>query len=301
MRTGARAGPPRCGPCRGGRGGARRSRSAPIGSRPHGADGGPAAGPRRRAGPPGRCSGRARNDRVQVFLVCGGAGIGKSNLLEAALGQLPGQGWLSASGQCPESEGAPPGHAWLDLLPAFAQAALPDPCTDELAPLLAPGVLTGAGQPDGSPARRFRLHQALLGRLRDTVLRRPSVIVVDDLHRGDEESVELFLLCAERLRDVPLLLVGSFRAGEGDMTVGSRYGDQLRPSSSPFSNVAMVSRASISVLEAGQGRGTGAVGPQAGKPKPCGAHLHGVECSWATADVREGQKGVRTVICTSSR
>ncbi|MFD0351564.1 hypothetical protein ACFQ0M_46900 [Kitasatospora aburaviensis] len=42
--------------------------------------------------------------------------------------------------------------------------------------------------------------------------------MLDDLHRGDQESIELYLLCAEQLRDVPLLLVGSYRTGEGDLT-----------------------------------------------------------------------------------
>ncbi|MGW2914196.1 BTAD domain-containing putative transcriptional regulator [Streptomyces asoensis] len=161
---------------------------------------------------------RARTGRSQVVLVSGEAGIGKSSLLEAALGQLPAQGWLSAFGQCPESEGAPPGRAWFDMLPRLAQAAPPGPYADELAALLAPGSGSGPGRPDGSPARRFRLHKALLGWLGDTARRQPLAVFMDDLHRGDQESVELFLLCAEQLRDVPLLLVGSLRTGEGDLT-----------------------------------------------------------------------------------
>lgn len=161
---------------------------------------------------------RARDGRAQVVLVSGEAGIGKSSLLEATLRQLPPQGWLTAFGQCPETEGAPPGRAWFDMLPHLAQAAPPGPYAEELAPLLAPGTETGPGQPDGSPARRFRLHRALLGWLRETALRRPLAVVLDDLHRGDQESVELFLLCAEQLRDLPLLLVGSYRTGEGDLT-----------------------------------------------------------------------------------
>ncbi|MFJ3876902.1 BTAD domain-containing putative transcriptional regulator [Streptomyces sp. NPDC090077] len=161
---------------------------------------------------------RARTGGAQVVLVSGEAGIGKSSLLETALRQLPGQGWLVASGQCPETEGAPPGRAWFDMLPGLAQAAPPGAYADELAPLLDPGTASAPGQADGSPARRFRLHGALLGWLRDTALRQPLALVLDDLHRGDRESVELFLLCAERLRDVPLLLVGSYRTGEGDLT-----------------------------------------------------------------------------------
>ncbi|MFJ3171954.1 ATP-binding protein [Streptomyces roseus] len=161
---------------------------------------------------------RARAGRAQVVLISGEAGIGKSSLLEAAVRQLPSQGWLVGSGQCPETDGAPPGWAWFDMLPALAHAAPPGPYADALAPLLAPGTERDLGLPDGSPARRFHLHKALLGWLRDTALRRPLAIVLDDLHRGDQESIELFLLCAERLRDVPLLLVGSYRTGEGDLT-----------------------------------------------------------------------------------
>lgn len=161
---------------------------------------------------------RSRAGRAQVVLVTGEAGIGKSSLLEAAVRQLPQQGWLVGTGNCPETDGAPPGRAWFDMLPALAQAAPPGPYAGELAPLLAPGTTSDTEQPDGSPARRFRLHRALLGWLRETAERRPLAIVLDDLHRGDQESIELFLLCAEQLRDVPLLLVGSYRTGEGDLT-----------------------------------------------------------------------------------
>ncbi|HEY8984572.1 MAG TPA: AAA family ATPase [Streptomyces sp.] len=161
---------------------------------------------------------RARAGHAQVVLVSGEAGIGKSSLLHAALRQLPAQGWLVGSGQCPETDGAPPGRAWFDLLPGLAEDAPPGPHADELAPLLTPGTSSGPEQPDGSPARRFRLHRALLGWLRDASARQPLAIVLDDLHRGDQESIELFLLCAEQLRDAPLLLIGAYRTGEGDLT-----------------------------------------------------------------------------------
>ncbi|WP_030204362.1 BTAD domain-containing putative transcriptional regulator [Streptomyces sp. NRRL S-87] len=161
---------------------------------------------------------RARAGRAQVVLVSGEAGIGKSSLLHTAVRQLPEQGWLVGHGQCPETDGAPPGRAWFDMLPDLARTASPGPYADELSPLLAPGTAGDSAQPEGSPARRFRLHRALLGWLRDTAVRQPLAIVLDDLHRGDSESIELFLLCAEELRDVPLLLVGSYRTGEGDLT-----------------------------------------------------------------------------------
>ncbi|MFJ3633396.1 BTAD domain-containing putative transcriptional regulator [Streptomyces sp. NPDC090112] len=160
---------------------------------------------------------RARAGRAQVVLVSGEAGIGKSSLFETALRHLDRQGWLTASGNCPETEGAPPGRAWFDILPRLArEAAPPDADAAELAPLLEPGTPDTAQ--DGSPARRFRLHRALLNWLRHTAHQRPLAIFLDDLHRGDQESIELFLLCAEQLTDSRLLLVGSYRTGEGDLT-----------------------------------------------------------------------------------
>ncbi|MFI5642136.1 BTAD domain-containing putative transcriptional regulator [Streptomyces goshikiensis] len=163
-------------------------------------------------------AGRARTGRAQVVLVSGEAGIGKSSLFDAAQRHLREQGWLTVSGDCPETEGAPPGRAWFDLLPRLAEhSAPPDADAAELTPLLAPGTHDSAQ--DGSPARRFRLHRALLNWLRHTTRRQPLAVFLDDLHRGDQESIELFLLCAEQLPDTMLLLVGSYRTGEGDLTV----------------------------------------------------------------------------------
>ncbi|MEU1518981.1 BTAD domain-containing putative transcriptional regulator [Streptomyces sp. NPDC005811] len=158
---------------------------------------------------------RVRQGRGQVVLLSGEAGIGKSSLLDHLESYLPEQGWLVAGGQCPETDGVPPGWAWFDIVGTLAAAARP---TDDLAALLSGDAPDAWVATDGNPARRFRLHRALLSWLQDIAAQRPLALLLDDLHRADEESLELFLLCAEQLRTAPLLLVGAYRPDEGDMT-----------------------------------------------------------------------------------
>ncbi|MFJ8109567.1 ATP-binding protein [Streptomyces sp. NPDC096132] len=157
---------------------------------------------------------RVRHGQGQVVLLSGEAGIGKSSLLDHLESSLPGQEWLVARGHCPETDGVPPGWAWFDIVGTLAAAAAP---ADDLAPLLSVNAPDAWTATDGNPARRFRLHRALLSWLRDIAARRPLALLLDDLHRADEESLELFLLCAEQLHAAPLLLVAAYRPDEGDL------------------------------------------------------------------------------------
>ncbi|MFI7499933.1 BTAD domain-containing putative transcriptional regulator [Streptomyces sp. NPDC049687] len=161
---------------------------------------------------------RVRQGRGQVVLLSGEAGIGKSSLLDHLESHLPEQGWLVAGGQCPETDGVPPGWAWFDIVGTLAVAAPP---ADDLVALLsgdAPDAPEAWTATDGNRARRFRMHRSLLSWLRDIAAQRPLALLLDDLHRADEESLELFLLCAEQLRTAPLLLVAAYRPDEGNMT-----------------------------------------------------------------------------------
>ncbi|MFJ7048447.1 BTAD domain-containing putative transcriptional regulator [Streptomyces sp. NPDC101112] len=144
-----------------------------------------------------------RQGRGQLVLLSGEAGMGKSSLLDHLQSHLPEQGWLVAVGQCPETDGAPPGWAWFDVFGTLAAVAPP---SGDLAAVLsvdAPDALDAWAATDGNPAQRFRLHRALLSWLRDIAAQRPLALLIDDLHRADEESLELFLLCAEQLRTAP--------------------------------------------------------------------------------------------------
>ncbi|TMQ91352.1 ATPase, partial [Actinomadura soli] len=148
-----------------------------------------------------------------VVLIGGDAGMGKTALTERFARGLADQGWTCAWGRAPETGGAPAAWPWAELLRDLTAAAPPDDVlAARLAPLLDDGVTGGAGT-DVSTGR-FRLHLAVgdyLTGLADTA---PLLLVLDDLHWADEETLALLVRLAGRVRERPVLLVATFRSTE---------------------------------------------------------------------------------------
>lgn len=99
----------------------------------------------------------------QVAVVTGEAGAGKSVLAEHLAAVLAARGWRTVRGRCPEVDGAPPAWAWTEVVEGLGQ-----------------------GAPTGDT---FQVGRALLGVV--TGAPRPLLVVLDDLHRGDEETWRL--------------------------------------------------------------------------------------------------------------
>ena len=138
------------------RAGAVRSAAAPAG-RAAGRAGGP---PRRcRRSSPSRSSAatpsstpllgaapKALTGRFSLALVGGDAGAGKSTLVRQLGVRLGADGWLTASGGCPDSTATPPGWAWVEVLRSLVGRI----GAGEYGPLLAPLL------DDTAPGRRGR-------------------------------------------------------------------------------------------------------------------------------------------------
>ncbi|MEU4827422.1 BTAD domain-containing putative transcriptional regulator [Actinomadura sp. NPDC023710] len=151
--------------------------------------------------------------RGGVVIVCGDAGMGKTALAERLARDLAGRGWTRAWGTAPETPGAPAAWPWAELLRELAAAAPPSAdLAGRLGPLLDDSVI-GHGDADVVTGR-FRLHLAVgdyLAELADTA---PLLLVLDDLHWADEETLALLVRLAGRLRDSRLLLLATFRQTE---------------------------------------------------------------------------------------
>ncbi|OPG12237.1 BTAD domain-containing putative transcriptional regulator [Microbispora sp. GKU 823] len=166
---------------------------------------------------PGRMVGRTRElsrlvaaaeqagEGFRVAWLGGEAGLGKSTLADALVGHLSARGWRTVVGRCPETTGGvPPAWAWSEVLRDLAATTPPPP---ETAARLAP-LLTD----DAAPVGQFWLARAV-GDYVDGVPG-PLLIVLEDVHRADEETLQLLRHLAVRLAATPVLVLLTHRPGE---------------------------------------------------------------------------------------
>ncbi len=135
----------------------------------------------------------------------GDAGSGKSTLAAALTRRLSADGWEPVVGRCPETVGGvPPAWAWSEVLRHLSAVSPPPP---EVAVRLAPLLTDGA-----DPVGQFRLAQAVGDYLERVP--GPLVILLEDVHRADEETLQLLRHLAARLADTPVLLLLTHRPAE---------------------------------------------------------------------------------------
>ncbi|WUH96683.1 AAA family ATPase [Spirillospora sp. NBC_00431] len=148
-----------------------------------------------------------------VVLVGGDAGMGKTALAERFARGLAEQGWTCAWGRAPETGGAPAAWPWAEVLRELTAAAPPDDLlAARLGPLLDDGVGGGAGADAGTG--RFRLHLAVGDYLTGLAAAAPLLLVLDDLHWAEEETLALLVGLAGRVKERPVLVVATFRNTE---------------------------------------------------------------------------------------
>ena len=87
----------------------------------------------------------------------------------------------------------------------------------------------------------------------DALRRRPRVLVVEDLHWGDEATLDLVRFLARRIAGLPLLLVSSYRDGGPAHPLRAALGDLVSAPDTRRLQLTPLSRAAVAALVGGHG------------------------------------------------
>ena len=147
--------------------------------------------------------------RTRIVLVTGDAGAGKTALADRVSQRLAAEGWTVTAGRCPEHEGAPAGWPWAEALRHLARAVPP------AEPQALAALLTDTPARDGdAAAARFRLHRAVAGYLEEVSRVAPLLVVLDDLHRADGETLAILADVTADLASSRILVLATYRPAE---------------------------------------------------------------------------------------
>jgi tetratricopeptide (TPR) repeat protein len=164
----------------------------------------------------------ATGGQGRIVLLVGEPGIGKTRTMDEVARQAGAQGAEVLFGRCYEGDGAPPFWPWRQALRDYAaardEATLRYELADGAADVAAICPELGALLPDAGSRlamepgyARFRLFDGITRVLARAALRRPLVLVLDDLHGADEPSLLLLQFLAREIRSARLLVVGALR------------------------------------------------------------------------------------------
>ena len=166
-----------------------------------------------------------------LIALVGEAGIGKTAVAREFAAYARGRGATVLSGSCFEGGWQPAYAPWVEALDAYAGAADPARLAATLgatAPPLAQLIpALRAALPDTPPAAplppsdaRVRLYDAVSRLLASVAQDAPLVLILDDLHWADRDTLRLLRYVARVSRGSPLLILGAYRDPEagGELT-----------------------------------------------------------------------------------
>jgi tetratricopeptide (TPR) repeat protein len=162
-----------------------------------------------------------------LVLLGGEAGVGKTRLCEDVVREGNARRFLTLSGHCHEAGSTPYGpfiEVFEQLLRSTPDDQLRNLLSDdaiELARLIPKvGRLVGDTPPSATrepDQQRRALFTSIADILRRLSERQPLVLLLDDLHWGDDATIALLLHIVPQLAELPVLCLGTYRDVASDM------------------------------------------------------------------------------------
>ncbi len=147
---------------------------------------------------------RASSGQLEVVLVEGEPGIGKSRLVSEAASHAQGVGFSTWTARFDEMEGARSFGPLADALGCSTSAD--DHRRVDIADALLSSVVA-----DADPGFHFRIADALVNLVEEEAIGQPCLLVLEDLHWADPSSLYTVRAAIKRLAFLPFLLVGTMR------------------------------------------------------------------------------------------
>ena len=175
-----------------------------------------------------RLLGEASTGRGRIVMLAGEAGIGKTRLARELAEYAHRQGAAVLWGSCFEGEWQPPYGPWVEALRGYVRSRDTQRLRADLGTGAGPigrllpeiqAVLSEVPVPTPlSPdEERFRLYDAVVQLLLSVSAEHVVVIILDDLHWADVDSLRLLRHVARSVSRARLLVLGTYRDAEFDM------------------------------------------------------------------------------------
>lgn len=168
---------------------------------------------------------RARQGAGALLLLAGEAGVGKSRLVGESTGEARRLGLRVLTGHCADRQGAPPYLPTIEHIEDAARQVSPEALREtlgenapEIAKLMPELRMRYADIPEPVELPPEQERRYLLRAVSEFVERAarntPLVLVFEDLHWVDESTLLLIQHMAQRLAEVPVLVLGTYRDTE---------------------------------------------------------------------------------------
>jgi len=147
-----------------------------------------------------------------ILMLAGEPGIGKSTLARFAAGKAREHSMPVYWGFSWEAGGAPAYWPWTQLLSSLVTELKPPAELTEKLQLLLPDTVATAPATQLRPDQaRFQLLESVRRLLDDISRRTPFVLILEDLHAADSDSLQLLHYVARHVSGMPVLIVGTYR------------------------------------------------------------------------------------------